>query len=242
MLAAICDDVKADREKAGEFLAQKMKSRGEPLQIEFFDRGEDIIEQYENGYAVFDIIFMDIYLRHLNGMETVRKIREYDRKVSVFFMTSCPDFAVESYEVRADGYLLKPVKQEKMDEAINRFMEERYPRMKQSLLMVNGNSGRRIAYDDIIYIESRGRNLRVVCSGGTEHMIRKKLADIQAELVQPRFLKCNQSFIVNMDYIAYADEDFTMDNGDIVPIKVRERKKIREQYFTYTLRREWGTV
>ena len=114
--------------------------------------------------------------------------------------------------------------------------------MKQSLLMVNGNSGRRIAYDDIIYIESRGRNLRVVCSGGTEHMIRKKLADIQAELIQPRFLKCNQSFIVNMDYIAYADEDFTMDNGDIVPIKVRERKKIREQYFTYTLRREWDTV
>ncbi len=242
MLVAICDDEKADREKAGRMLALKMSRRKEALQIKYFDQGEDLIEQYENGFPGYDLIFMDIYLNHLNGMETVRHIRSYDRKVAVVFMTSSPDFAVESYDVRADGYLLKPVDQDRMELVLNRFLEERYPRIRQSLLMVNSGLGRRIAYDDIMYIESRGMNLRIVCAGGVEHIIRRKLSEVQAELTQPRFLKCNQSFIVNMDYIACADRDFTMDNGDRIPIKVRERRQIRELYFSYIVDRGWENL
>ena len=75
-----------------------------------------------------------------------------------------------------------------------------------------------------------------------EHTIRKKLDEVQAELTQPRFLKCNQSYIVNMDYITRADTDFTMENGDRIPIKVRERKRIREKYFAYVLERGWDDM
>ena len=108
--------------------------------------------------------------------------------------------------------------------------------------MVGGTSGRRIAYDDILYVESQRMNLRIVCSGGEVHRIRKKLDEVQAELTQSRFLRCNQSYIVNMDYITSADTNFTMENGDKIPIKVRERKKIREQYFSYLLKLGWGCV
>ena len=97
--------------------------------------------------------------------------------------------------------------------------DRHYPKVRQSLLMISGSSGRRIAYDDILYIESRRMNLRVVCSKGVEHTIRKKLDDVQEELPENRFLRCNQSFIVNMDYIRDADNNFTMCNGDIIPIK-----------------------
>lgn len=241
MQIAICDDEKADREKTGEMIRQKMEKRKEAFQIRYFSCGEDLVEHYENGYLGYDLIFMDIYMAHSNGLETIRQIRRYDRKAGVVFTTASPDYAIDGYDVQACGYLLKPVRQDKMDDVINRFMEERYPRIKQSLLMVNGSSGRRIAYDDILYIESRGVNLRIVLSGGTEHTIRKKLTEVEAELSQPRFLRCNQSFIVNMDYITCADRDFTMDNGDQIPIKVRERKKIREKYFHYLLEREWST-
>lgn len=75
--------------------------------------------------------------------------------------------------------------------------------------------------------------------GVVEHVIRKTLAEVQAELTQPRFLRCNQSFIVNMDYVTCADRDFTMDNGDRIPIKVRERRQIRERYLAYILDRGW---
>ena len=138
-------------------------------------------------------------------------------------------------ESAAGGYLLKPIAGDKVDIVLNRFMESRYPKIKKSLLMVNGSSSGRIAYDDILYIESQRMNLRIVCNNGVEHTIRKKLDEVQTELTQPRFLRCNQSYIVNMDYIIRADKDFTMDNGDRIPIKVRDRKRIRDQYFTYVL-------
>lgn len=239
MVVAICDDDEIDRQKTCELISQKINKRGELLELVCFDCGEDLLEQYENGYRGYDLIFMDIYMRNPNGMEVVRQIRAYDRKVAVVFLTSSQDYAVESYDVRALAYLLKPVEPKRMEDALNRFLEERYPRHKQSLLMISGNSGRRIAYDDILYIESRRMNLRIVCSGGAEYSIRKKLDDVQVELPETRFLRCNQSFLVNMDYITDAGVDFTMENGDKIPIKVRERKRIRERYFAYVLEHGW---
>lgn len=243
MLVAICDDEKEDRERVAKILVQKMKNRREPLQIIYFEQGEDLLEQYEEDQMPgYDLIFMDIYLQRENGMEIARKLRGYDRNVAVVFLTSSPDYAVESYEVWADGYLLKPVPQDKLEKLLNRFMENRYPRLKESMLMVSGGNGRRIAYDDILYVESQRMNLRIVCSGGEEHRIRKKLDEVQVELSQSRFLRCNQSYIVNMDYVTCADTNFTMENGDKIPIKVRERKKIRERYFSYILEQGWDNV
>lgn len=239
MVVAICDDDQADRTLVGGQLAQKMKGRGEDLEITYFDSGEDLIEQYEDGSRKFDLIFLDICMEFMNGIEAARQIRGYDGKVAIIFLTSSRDYAIDGYSVRASDYLLKPLDMNRLEEAINRFMEERYPRIRQSLLVVGKNTGRRIAYDDIIYIESIRMNLRIVCNNGTEHTIRKKLDDVQAELTGRRFLRCNRSFIVNMDYVADAKDDFTMNNGDKIPIKVREKKQLRKQYFDYIMSQEW---
>ena len=225
MQVAICDDDVTDRVKVGELLAQKMRKRGESLEITYFDCGEDLVDQFESGEGRYDLIFLDIYMKFMNGMEAARQIRRWDR-----------EFAVEGYSVGASGYLLKPVEQETFEEALNRFFAERYPRLRRSLLVVNGSAGRRIAYDDIMYIESRRMNVRIVCCHGTEHSIRKKLDEVQEELSGCRFLRCNRSYIVNMDYITDADEDFTMENGDRIPIKVREKKQIRKRYFDYMMK------
>ena len=152
MLIAICDDEKSEREQVGGILVQKMKKRGEPLQIAYFEQGEDLIEQYESEdqYPGYDLIFMDIYLQRLSGMEIIRRLRKHDRNVAVIFMSSSPDYAIESYDVWADGYLLKPIVRDKVENVLNRFMEYRYPKNKKSLLMVNGSSSRRISYDDIM--------------------------------------------------------------------------------------------
>ena len=241
MLAAICDDDNTDRILVGKILQEKMKNRREPLTIEYFECGEDLVEKYESGKQKYDLLILDIYMKYMDGMDAAKRIRRYDRNAAIIFLTTTPDYAVESYEVRATHYLLKPVSEGRMGEALNHFLEEHYPKVRQSLLMISGSSGRRIAYDDILYIESRRMNLRVVCSKGVEHTIRKKLDDVQEELPENRFLRCNQSFIVNMDYIRDADNNFTMCNGDIIPIKVREKKKIRNRYFDYLLNSGWET-
>ena len=173
MLAAICDDDKTDRILVGKILQEKMKNRREPLTIEYFECGEDLVEKYESGKQKYDLLILDIYMKYMDGMDAAKRIRRYDRNAAIIFLTTTPDYAVESYEVRATDYLLKPVSEGRMVEALNHFLEEHYPKVRQSLLMISGSSGRRIAYDDILYIESRRMNLRVVCSKGVEHTIRK---------------------------------------------------------------------
>ena len=187
MQVAICDDDVTDRVKVGELLAQKMRKRGESLEITYFDCGEDLVDQFESGEGRYDLIFLDIYMKFMNGMEAARQIRRWDQRVALIFLTASREFAVEGYSVGASGYLLKPVEQETFEEALNRFFAERYPRLRRSLLVVNGSAGRRIAYDDIMYIESRRMNVRIVCCHGTEHSIRKKLDEVQEELSGCRF-------------------------------------------------------
>lgn len=242
MNAAICGTEKAEREQLGKWLTEKMEGRREPLNVFDFECGEDLLWRCEEENVRFDLIIQDIRMKKngLNGLDTARRLRDYDRKTAIIFLSDRPDYVTESYAVHACYYLLRPVKKDAFEAAINRFMEDYHPKIRQSLLMISGSSGRRIAYDDIIYIESRRMNLRVVCTGGAEHIIRKKLGDVQAELSGARFLRCNQSFIVNMDYVENADVNFTMSNGDQIPIKVRERKRIREQYFEYARRKSGG--
>ena len=145
MQVAICDDDVTDRVKVGELLAQKMRKRGESLEITYFDCGEDLVDQFESGEGRYDLIFLDIYMKFMNGMEAARQIRRWDQRVALIFLTASREFAVEGYSVGASGYLLKPVEQETFEEALNRFFAERYPRLRRSLLVVNGSAGRRIA-------------------------------------------------------------------------------------------------
>ena len=67
----------------------------------------------------FHIILLDILLPLLNGMDTARELRQYDKTVKIIFLTSSPEFALESYDVKAYSYLLKPVTYEKLEETLN---------------------------------------------------------------------------------------------------------------------------
>lgn len=74
MQVAICDDDVTDRTKVGELLAQKMRKRGEPLEITYYDCGEDLVEQFESGEGSYDLIFLDIYM---NNSDYLKKAQKY---------------------------------------------------------------------------------------------------------------------------------------------------------------------
>ena len=69
-----------------------------------------------------DLLFLDIYMKKLNGMETARKLRQIQCKVPIIFLTASPDYAIESYEVQASGYLLKSFSEEKLMKLLNRIL------------------------------------------------------------------------------------------------------------------------
>ena len=140
----------------------------------------------EEGYTDMELLFLDIYMKELNGMETARRIRELECKVPIVFLTSSRDFAVESYEVHASGYLLKPFEEEKLKDLLNRILH---------------------------------------LSDGTVIVTAGKLVEMEERIHDKRFLRCHQSYLVNMDYIADIREDFACAVGLALVIGMQKLKE-----------------
>ena len=90
-----------------------------------------------------------------------------------------------------------------------------------------------IPYDAITYIESCNSKCVLHMRDGTTHNVYRRLSDIQAQLHDRRFLRSHQSYLVNMDYIAFAAKNFTLRNGETVLIRQRDQKQMRNAFYDY---------
>lgn len=233
MRIAICDDFLADREELGRIIEKWAEQCNTVIKIFHYSTGEDLVDFYQNGLN-HEIIFLDIFMDKLSGIETAFKIREVNRDVSIVFLTSTPEFAIEGYSVNADGYLLKPIRkyESKLFTLLNTLNEKWMSNVSRSIFIKNASEGQRIRFSDILYLESEGKSIVVHKIPKGSYTCYGKLGEI-SEKLDSRFLYCNRSYIVNMDYIVGVKDDFVMHNGDIIPIKVRLRKEIKAKYFEY---------
>lgn len=224
---AICDDLIEEREQ----FTQIVQSIGiDPLSIQCFESGESLFFEYNRGEANFDLIFLDIYMDGMNGMEIAIKLREQGYKGAITFLTTSKDFAIESYEVEAIGYLIKPLTKEQVEKIFIKFLK---PKFRPSICLLVGREKRYFYLDDIAYLESRNHDILVNLISGEVLRTRGKLADVETKLDDPRFLSCHKSFLVNMQLICDVKEGFILKNGADVPIKIRGRNRITEMYYSY---------
>lgn len=114
---AIVEDEEKYRKQLREYIEQYCEKSGKQIQTSFFQDGEDIIENYT---ADFDLIFMDIQMRFMDGMTAAREIRKLDKKVILMFITSIATYAIEGYEVDALDYILKPLSYNMFEQKLNR--------------------------------------------------------------------------------------------------------------------------
>lgn len=232
---AICDDQPSERELLGGFLRGYFAAHPYEYVLTEYGRGETLVDDYEDGSVSFDLIFLDIFMDGILGMEAARGVRQYAPKVPIVFLTTTPDYALESYDVQAFGYLVKPLDGEKAAALLERFLREEYDGRQKTLLLREGGKGRRIAYREIESIESRRNVLLVRLESGEEHRVYARLDDVERELEGHGFLRCHKSYIVNMDQVRTVDNDFIMASGRRVPIRQRGSKAIRDAYFDYLL-------
>ena len=164
------------------------------------------------------------------GIDIARKLRDINYKGDIVFLTATSDFAVDSYEVEAKGYLLKPHNYEKISNIMNRITQNigiRAYNIRQR------NGFVRIPYNDILFVESNNSKCIMHILDGEGYVIYKRLNEIEDELNDSRFLRCHQSYLVNMNYIQKADRQFELINGDVVFIRQRNLKAIKQEYFDY---------
>lgn len=231
----ICDDNLEELEKIYSYIANKFKELGLSFKISSFNEGQDLVEHMNSSKEVYDIIFLDIYMKFSDGINIARKIREFDKECKIIFITSSKDHAVDSYDVSAFHYILKPVNEEKLSSVIRMAVEDLNKENKQ-VVIKNKKGSYRISYKDILYAESKARVVNIYLKAGDIVSFYSKLEDFVQSLQDERFLKCHKSYVVNMDYILKIENNniFIINNINI-PISNNNSLKIKEKYFDYLL-------
>lgn len=237
MLIDICDDSSLDRDIIADFLSNYFSEKGIEYRINIYENGSNLIYDIQDG-ALPDIIFLDIYLENGEmGIEVARKLRQNNYCGSIVFLTASADFAIDSYDVEASGYLLKPHSYEKLCGVMDRIVKNITVDFKSYNISVRGGIVR-IPRKNITYVESNNSKCIVHTSKNEEYTVYKRLSEIEQELNDRCFLRCHQSFLVNMDYILRADKEFTLTNGDTVSIRQRSLKMMKKMYLDYLKEKE----
>ncbi len=204
-------------------------SRSLAYQCTQYEDGDKLCYELGDG-GWFDVISLDIYMPRSLGMDVARRLRAEGYSGAIVFCTATNEFAPEGFEVEASGYLLKPIGLERLSRTMDRVLRvvrtSTYPVKCRTKIL-------RVPYGEILYVESRNSRCTLHRTGGRSHTIYKKLAEVERELDAPCFLRCHQSFLVNMNYIASVDRKFTLTTGDVVLIRQKSLRVVREAYEAY---------
>lgn len=226
MRIAICDDQDIFLLKLKQYLENYYKSMD--VIIDTFKSGEEFLKKYNSKY---EVIFLDIEMGKLNGIETAKKLRGSNKDVIIIFLTSHIEFATDGYEVNAFRFLVKPVDENKLKIALQDIEKEISNNKK--ILIKDKDNEILLKYKDIVYIEAQNINVSI-CTMNDKFVIRKTIKEFESELRSNMFFKCHRSYIINLGFVkSYDSKVITMENNEMISLsrnKVTEFKKNMMNY------------
>lgn len=232
---AICDDEKTFVSEVKEGLERYAGERGLDFRIYVYYDGKDLIDHYKDE---FDLIFMDIKMENVNGLDAAAEIRKRDKEVGLFFLTSIAEHVFRGYEFGAVNYLLKPLKYERLEMELDRFFST-YQGKRERLFIIDNHSAKfSVPYKEIRYIEVEKRNVLMHYEKQQQivHKSMKEMAQLfKSEAV---FARCHASFLVNMSYVTgVEDMEAVLSTGERIPISYPKKREFMLQLAEY-----WGSM
>lgn len=218
---AVVEDEKSYQDKLKEYIGRFETECGQPFQITFFRDGLDIVDDYR---PIWDIILMDIKMKHMDGMETAGKIRRYDPAVLIIFITTMAQYAIKGYEVDALDFVLKPITYSQFSQKMQKALAMLKKGEDKFLLLPQEDRKERVSTNEILFIEVRNHYLHVV-TGGTTYVMRYSMQEIEKELQDYHFVRCNNSYLVNLKNVTGVQKDSVLVGTHELPIS-RPKKKL----------------
>ena len=217
----VLEDEKAVSDKLCAYIDRYCGERGYAAEVKVFPNAFDLLENY---HADADILFMDIQLPLMSGMDAAKKLRETDKKVLIVFVTNLAQYAVEGYEVNAFDFILKPVEYEGFKMRFERVLKELEHRSADRYINISSKSGfKRIGLSGLMYVEVINHDLIFHSSEGCVRTrgTMKKLAE---ELKDDYFVMCSNCYLVNLAHVKQADRSVVLSDGTELAISRNARK------------------
>lgn len=227
----VCDDQLEARSTLLRMLRAYELRHDIKLAVELAASGKELLSLWQPER--WDVVFLDIYMPGLDGVETARRLREQDRSCALIFATTSRAHGVISFDLQAMDYLTKPIRQTDVDRAMDWFLQEHGFRLRE-LTVRTGYEEARLRFGDIRYIESRTRLCTVYTVQGSVET-RNSIEALAEEIGDDRrFLRCHQSYLVNLEYISAQEKrDFRLTDGTLIPISTARIAQAVQAYWAW---------
>ncbi len=206
-----------------DFICKYGLANHKQIGVTHLSDGLDVVEEYRGQY---DIILLDIQMKHMDGMTAAQKIREVDPDVILIFITSTVQYAVQGYTVDALGYLLKPFPYP----AFAQLLDKAAARVeaKQDKIYIHaavGDKRVKVDCDTVSYIESQRNNVIIHCAEG-DYTTAGPLKKFEEMLASHGFGKCHNAYLVNLSHVeAVLKEEIELSTGEHLPISRAKKKE-----------------
>ena len=216
---AVVDDQPDMRQQLCSMIDQYSRENNCMLEVTTFSDGAQIITNYCKG---FDIIFLDIEMPELGGMDAAERIRTVDPDVVLVFVTNMAQYAIRGYEVDALDFVLKPVNYYQFSTKLARALQRVQRRKGGQIALQTAGGVQLLNTEDIYWLETRDRMLHYHTSTGV-WSVRSSLQNAEKQLAPYHFAKCNQCYLVNLRYVRAVQNDMVQVGEDRLEISRRQR-------------------
>lgn len=235
MHIGICEDSPHDLTKLIKFIEDYPWQQTICLQI--FHNADDLLLYLANpSNNPLHCLLIDIVLPSITGMEAAQRIRQHDDNLPIIFTTSSPEFAVDSYRIRAFDYLLKPYTLEDISKVFNRLNQYLNQQSTAFFILKTATGLRRIEYQHLLYVEALGRDIIYTLHSGETITTRDTLA-VAAKLLldNPKFIKPHRSYIVNLASITYlCRHELLIKNNKKIPLARSSYEEVKKRYLDFS--------
>jgi len=238
---ALCDDNPSELNKINDSIDAFLLSENlnDSCEIHPFLSADDLL-RYTEQHGRFDLLFLDIVMPGMNGIELAKELRSKDHKSMIVFLTTSSEYAVSSYQVNAFYYLLKPYSSTDINSLLRKVFNKLESEKSTSIVVKESGKLTKIEIHNIQFLESikhmihfHLRDSSIISCYGTIN----EFSDLL--LSDERFVRCHKSFIINMNFVkSLSSSCFIMQDKVVIPISRQSFKQIKNTYIDFFFKKD----
>ncbi len=218
---AICDDERSMADQIRKMVSDFFRRKNSEIDIMQFSSGEELLT-YDRQ---IDILFLDIQMKDIDGMETARKLRGRKFRGFLIFITVLKEMVFQSFEVQAYDYLVKPVDEKAFEKTMERLFVSMQNASEASLLIQKGYERRVVSLEDIVFCEIIDRKIYLNLASSEVVDYYDRIENLENKL-DSRFFRCHRSYLINLRYLkSYKNGVAYMEGDKQIPVsRLRSRE------------------
>ena len=224
---AIVDDEKVIREQIKKLIEKKQTD----CEIDTYGTGEDLLK----ADSVYDIIFLDIQMDGMNGIDTARALRQKADNTVLIFITGVKEYVFDAFDVAAFHYLIKPIEENKFWEVCDRAVlavTKKKQNPSGQIFIKTRSQSITLDQSNVLYIESRAKKVEIHTKTNIVEAY-AAISELEKQLVGS-FYRCHRVYLVNMAFIAgYENASITLNNGETIILSKDKYSEFVKVYMRY---------